>query len=451
MWWAYETEFSRHWSCVCAVLSLKQMQTTTGQGSARRAADATPVQRLGHVPGSPAYRRVVATLFVAGVATFALIYSTQAMLPELAAAFDVSAGSSTLAVSATTLGLAFALLVAGPASDVLGRTRFIHVSLWASVVVAAACAMAPTWPVLLWLRLAAGLALAGVPAVATAYLREELHPMAHARAVGIYIAGTGLGGMTGRVLTGTVAGEFGWRWALVSSTGVALVCAVLVSALLPPSCRFRPSAAQPGVLLRMLGRAASDPGLLALYGIGACAVGVLMSMLNTIGFYLERPPFGLGLAASSLVFLVYPLGSVSAAVAGRLADRYSRGALVAAGCVVAAAGASLTLAPSLAVVVLGLQVMIVGYFAIHGVASGWVPVRAHARGISTGQASSLHLLVFYLASSGLGSVAGGVWTARGWPGVVTMVGVLVVVAAVLVAVLARATRSRPREDAGAPS
>jgi MFS transporter, YNFM family, putative membrane transport protein len=127
----------------------------------------------GHLPGTAAYRRVVGALFAAGAATFALLYSTQAILPELAAQFDVSTASSTLTVSLTTLGLGVALLVAGPASDVAGRTTFIHLSLTASAVVAVGCAIAPTWSTLVGLRLLAGVALAGLPAVATAYLREE--------------------------------------------------------------------------------------------------------------------------------------------------------------------------------------------------------------------------------------------------------------------------------------
>ena len=70
---------------------------------------------------------------------------------------------------------------------------------------ALACAVAPSWGWLLILRLAQGIALAGLPAAATAYLREELHPDTYARAAGLYIGGNALGGMTGRLLTGAVA------------------------------------------------------------------------------------------------------------------------------------------------------------------------------------------------------------------------------------------------------
>lgn len=71
-------------------------------------------------PGTRAYHRVVVALFAAGVATFALLYSTQALLPLLAARFGVSAGASAWSLSVTTLGLAGALLVVGPLSDRVG-------------------------------------------------------------------------------------------------------------------------------------------------------------------------------------------------------------------------------------------------------------------------------------------------------------------------------------------
>ena len=56
--------------------------------------------------GTPAYRRANLAMFVGGFATFALVYSTQPLLPLLAGEFGVSAASASLTVSATTAGLA---------------------------------------------------------------------------------------------------------------------------------------------------------------------------------------------------------------------------------------------------------------------------------------------------------------------------------------------------------
>ena len=391
----------------------------------------------GYRAGQPGYRRIAVALFAAGVATFALLYSTQALLPELARSFSVSAAQSTLSLSLTTAGLGVALLAAGPASEVLGRTGLIRFSVLASGLVALACAIAPSWSWLLVLRLAQGIALAGLPAAATAYLREELHPDTYARAAGLYIGGNALGGMMGRLLTGAVADVAGWRWALASVALLGLVCAGIVAVTLPASRNFTPAPARPGHLARMLKGAVSDPGLLALYGIGACCMGAFVGVYNVMGFRLTAAPFGLSVAAAGLVFLVYAIGTVSSAIAGRLAGRFSRRAVVPAGCLISAAGVLLTLPASLPCIVAGLAVMTAGFFAVHGVASSWVPVRAHAGGVASAQAASLYLFAYYLGSSVFGNLAGHAWSAGGWPAVVALSLSLLVISGLLAAWLRR--------------
>lgn len=391
----------------------------------------------GYLPGTAPYRRVVGALFAAGLATFALLYSAQALLPEFVADFGVSSGASTMALSVTTLGLGVTLLVAGPVSDAVGRTRLIHLSLWTSAALAVGCAFAPTWEALLALRFLEGVALAGLPAVATAYLREELHHSTHARAAGLYIGGTALGGMAGRLVTGPVGEVAGWRWALVAAAVLGIGCAVAVLLLLPDSRNFVAGPSDVRAAVRMGHKALRDPALLALYGVGACAVGALVASLNAVGFRLAEPPFGLGLAAASLVFLVYPLGTVSSALFGRLADSYGRRAVMPAGAFVAIVGVAVTLPDSLGLLVAGLGLITIGFFAVHAVASGWVPARAHAGGVSTAQAASLYLFAYYLGSSVFGSLAGAAWSAGGWPAVALLVGGLLTLAGALSLVLRR--------------
>jgi YNFM family putative membrane transporter len=398
----------------------------------------------GYRVGEAGYRRVTGALFAAGVATFALLYSTQALLPEFSRTFSVTAAQSTLSVSLTTMSLGAALLVAGPISEIVGRTRLIHLSLAASAVVAAACAVAPSWEVLLGLRLLEGVTLAGLPAVATAYLREELHPGTHARAAGVYIGGNALGGMTGRLVTGPIADLADWRWALGAIAAVALACALVVAILLPPSRNFAPVPAHIRRLAAMTRRALADPGLVALYAIGACSAGAFVAVFNATGFRLTSAPFDLGLGAAGLVFLVYPVGTVGSIVAGRLADRFSRRAVVPIGCLIMVAGVLLTLPDTLPFLVLGLAVMTAGFFAVHGVASGWVPTRAHAGGVASGQAASIYLFAYYLGSSVFGSLTGRAWTVGAWPAVVSLATVLVLVTGLLAAWLRRTPSLDPR-------
>ncbi|MCU7727997.1 MFS transporter [Actinoplanes sp. KI2] len=386
----------------------------------------------GYRAGEPGYRRVVLALFAAGVATFALLYSTQAVLPELAAAFRVTPAQSSWSLSLATIGLGLTLLVTGPLSERIGRTRLIHLSLTLSGLAGLACAAAPGWHALLMLRLVQGVTLAGLPAVATAYLREELHAETHARAAGLYIGGTALGGMAGRLISGGVAEVLGWRWALAAVALVGLGCAAVVAVLLPASRNFvaRPTAA-------MTRRALTDPALLLLYAIGACAMGAFVSVYNAIGFRLTSAPLSLGAGAIGAVFLVYPLGTVSSALAGRLADRYGRRAVLPFGCALTGIGLLLTLPDRLPVVIAGLAVMTAGFFVVHGVASGWVPARAHLGDVPAGQAASLYLVAYYAGSSVFGSLAGAAWTLGAWPAVVLLAAAFVALTGLLATSLRR--------------
>ena len=72
-------------------------------------------------------------------------------------------------------------------------------SLAAAAATTLAASLSPDWTTLIALRALTGLALSGVPAVAMAYLAEEMDRSAIGLAMGLYIAGNTLGGMAGRL------------------------------------------------------------------------------------------------------------------------------------------------------------------------------------------------------------------------------------------------------------
>ncbi|WP_369137886.1 MFS transporter [Modestobacter versicolor] len=396
----------------------------------------------GHRVGEPGFRRAALAVFLAGVAVFATLYAPQALLPELSRAFDVTPAASTLAISIGTAALAVGLLVLGPVSDRRGRTGILHACLAVVALLAVLLAVAPSWEVLLVLRGVQGFALAGLPAVAVAYLREELHPAVSSRAVGLYVSGTAIGGLTGRVLSGFLTELGGWRTALGGVAVLAVGCAVAVRLLLPPSRRFTPLVRQ-GPLLRQLGRAFTDPALLALYGVAALLMSGFVAVYNAGTFRLESEPYGLTPALAGLVFLAYLLGSVSSPTAGALADRFGRRLVVPGAVLVMGAGIALTLPTPLWCVVLGVCVLTTGFFAAHGVANGWVAARAQLGGRPVGQAASLYSFWYYVGSSVGGTLAGRAWSEAGWSGVALLAGGSTLAALLLSLVLGR-TRSLGR-------
>ena len=164
--------------------------------------------------------------------------------------------------------------------------------------------------------------------------------------------------------------------------------------------------------------------------VGVHAAGVAFEQPGAeLGLDPAEQPGQRGLAGA--VFLVYPVGTLSSALSGRQADRYGRRAVMPLGCVLTAAGLLLTLADRLPLAVTGLAVMTAGFFCVHGVASGWVPVRAHAGDVPPAQAASLYLFAYYAGSSVFGSLAGAAWTWGAWPAVVALASVIVAISGVL--------------------
>ncbi|MFL6715187.1 MAG: MFS transporter, partial [Burkholderiaceae bacterium] len=83
------------------------------------------------------------------------------------------------------------------------------------------------------------------------------------------------------------------------------------------------------------------------------------------------------------------------------------------------AGLVLTLSHAMPLIVLGVAMLTFGFFGGHSVASCWVGRRALE---NRALASALYLSCYYLGSSVIGSAAGWVWEAGGWPGVVAALG-----------------------------
>ncbi|MGW1889566.1 MFS transporter [Streptomyces sp. NPDC002004] len=394
-------------------------------------------------PGGPGYRRMSFALFLAGVATFALLYSTQALLPLISSGFGVSASEASWTVSAATGALALCVLPLSALSERYGRRTMMTASLAVAVGVGLLVPFAPSIGVLVALRAVQGAALAGLPASAMAYLAEEVRPKALIAAIGLFVAGNSIGGMSGRVITGWVAQEWGWRAAVGTVGVIAVVCAVMFRVLLPAPRNFTPGTLNPRALARTVRGHLSNPLLCRLYGIGALFMTVFGAVYTVIGYRLTEAPFSLPQGIVGSIFLVYLVGTVSSAAAGRLVARLGRrGALYLAGGTTSA-GLLLTLTDRLPLVLLGLVLITAGFFAGHAVASSSV---SHTATHGRAQASALYQSAYYLGSSA-GSALGAVaFHARGWAGTVSL-GLLAVVGVVAITLYgtraARAGRSAP--------
>jgi YNFM family putative membrane transporter len=393
---------------------------------------------IGHERGTPGYRRLGAALWCAGLATFVLVYCVQALLPTLAAEFDVSSSASSLVLSATTGTLALAIVPLSAVAESWGRARVMTVALAASAVLGVLAPLAPTFGALVGIRALQGVALAALPALLMAHVTREVAPRWLGGAVGLLIAGNTLGGLSGRLVAGTVADVAGWRLGLAVVGCLSLLCTVAFRLLLPPTLAADP----PRVRLRELGAALRlhlrDPGLRCLFGIGFLLMGAFVTVYNYLGFRLLAAPFGLPAAVVGLVFLGYLAGTGASTTAGRLGDRFGRRRVLWGTVLVALVGAWVTVPDLLPAVLAGLLLVTVGFFGAHSVASSWVGRRSSLLpGGAPGMASSLYLFAYYAGSS-VGGAAGGVaFDHAGWLGLVGYVSALLLGAVGLALLLRR--------------
>ncbi|MFC9604990.1 MFS transporter [Streptomyces niveus] len=395
-------------------------------GALASASVASPPDSLS--PGRPGYRRMSLGLFAAGVAAFALLYSTQALLPAISADFGATAGQASWTVSAATGALALFVLPLSALSERFGRRTLMTVSLTVAVVVGLLVPFAPNLEWLIALRAVQGAALAGLPASAMAYLAEEVRPKALVGAIGLFVAGNSIGGMSGRIVAGWVSQLWGWRAGLAAIGLIALVCVVAFRVLLPKARHFTPGTLNPRALARTVGRHLADPLLRRLYAIGALFMTVFGAVYTAIGFRLVEAPFNLPQGVIGSIFLVYLVGTLSSAAAGKLVARLGRRGALYLAVGTTTAGLLLSLTDSLVAVLLGLVLITAGFFAGHAVASSAV-----SRTAKTGraQASALYQSAYYVGSSVGGTLGAVAFHTGGW-GATVALGLLAVLGVVTV-------------------
>ncbi|HJV16858.1 MAG TPA: MFS transporter, partial [Bacillales bacterium] len=217
--------------------------------------------------GTRNFRMANFALFAGGFNTFAILWSTQPLLPEIAREFHVSPATSSLSVSSTTVALAISMLFVGSLSEVYGRKSVMTISLLASSVLAILTAFSPSFEFLLFFRILQGIVLAGLPAIAMAYLGEEIDPPSLGLAMGLYISGNSIGGMGGRIISGVLTDYFDWHIAIVGIGIISLIASLLFWFTLPKSTHFQPREFNYKKLGISLVSQFKEPGLLYLYVI----------------------------------------------------------------------------------------------------------------------------------------------------------------------------------------
>jgi YNFM family putative membrane transporter len=352
------------------------------------------------------------TGFLLGAAgMFAVTYSTQAILPEIGRAFDVSPAEAGLSISIVVLALAVGAWIWGPLSDRYGRKHSIVLASSLLVLPTVGAALAPSFVVLLVFRGLQGLCMPGLMTAGVPYITEVFVPRIGGRAMGNYVTALIAGGLVGRVGVALFAAVVGWRWAIGLLAVFPLTAAIvmrrsLVEVPLPPASGGRWSSVR---------RQLRNRRLLQTTAAGSAFFFTFVGTFSYVVFRLERPPFSFGPAAGSVVFALWLLGIFGPAL-GSLADRIGWRRLAFTAFAVAAVGLAVTLPAKLPTLVLGLALVTIANWA--GVTAAQLGIGAATR-VDRGTASALYYSFYYFTGALGGYLPGLAWEHYGWTGVIT--------------------------------
>ncbi|MFX4290805.1 MFS transporter [Streptomyces bohaiensis] len=401
--------------------------TTSAPRPETRAAGGTgDTTRTDDAAGRPPIRRINAALFGIGLATFAMLFATQPLLPELAAAFGSRPDHVSWTVSGATVGLAVAVLPLSLLSERVGRRRMMTIGVLVALVLACLVPFAPSLTALTALRVLQGAALAAVPASAVAYLSEELDKRAMVGAVGLFIAGNSVGGMSGRILAGWTSEALGWRAALLAVAGLAAIGAALYVVLLPAARNFTPTPLRAREALGTVAHHLRNTLLLRLYAIGMLLMAAFSAVYTAVAFRLTEDPFGLSAGVAGTVFVIYLVGTCSSSMTGVTVTRLGRRGALYVGIGAITAGLVLSLTQNLTLLLLALVLITGGFFLGHAVASAAV---GRAADRARAQASALYTVTYYGGASAGGVLGALTYHTAHWEGTVAFALVALLTAA----------------------
>nr|WP_315484399.1 MFS transporter [uncultured Undibacterium sp.] len=377
-------------------------------------------------------RNIRRAMLFGGFSSFSMLYCVQPLMPLLATEFTLSASQSSWALSTSTLCLAFSLLISSVISEVIGRKVLM---LWAVTIAAATtvlCSLVHSFEQLIFLRAVLGIALGGMPAVAIAYLSEEVEASALASTIGLYIAGSALGGMSGRLLTALFCDYFSWQVAFAIMGSIGLYSAWEFWRTLPDAQHFKPhvanSRSQLSTIFAGFRAHAMNRDLLRLFGLAFILTGCFTSFYNYISFHLVAAPFHFSQASLGSISIFYLLGMLSSILASSSITRFGRRKLVLSAVTGMVLGLLLSLSSTIVFILIGIALFTFSFFAAHSIASSWVARLALS---SRALASAMYLFSYYAGASVLGSIGGDIWSNAAWQGLILFMSILLTIGASL--------------------
>lgn len=338
------------------------------------------------------------TVAMIGFFAFLQVYSVQAILPILKTDLNASEVQIGVAVGATVMAIALMSPFMGMLSDAFGRKRFIVGSLLLLAIPTLMIGMANSVDGLSFWRFLQGLSVPGITVVLIAYIGEEYKEHL-ASMMSLYVAGTVLGGFSGRFFAGHLHEIMGWRAGYAVMAFLTLVGAVWVFKTLPSSKNFKKSENFKNALRTLLAHTKNRHVMSACL-LGGCVLFSLVGCFTFINLHLSETPYHLNASHLANIFALYLIGMVITPLSGKLIARFGMTNTIIFAVCCSMMGVLITLTAPLWLIIVGLTIMSSGVFITQSATISYI-----ASHVSEGR--SLASGLYYMGYYGGGSI--GAW------------------------------------------
>ena len=365
------------------------------------------------------------------------LFAAQAILPALTSRYGVTPAVMSVAVNATTVGMAGGSFGIALISRHIDRRRGIVISLLLLGVPTLLLGLLPALPLFALLRVMQGFCMASAFTLALAYLGETAGRAGGSGAFAAYITGNVASNLVGRLISAGVADHFGLAANFYVFAALNVAGALLAAVAVRGGDHRMPDHA------RWTSHLTNAP-LAADFAIGFCLLFAFIGTFTFINFVLARPPLSLGMMQTGFVYFVFLPSIVTTPFAAAAASRLgARGALL-AGLAVALVGLPLLALPSLPLVLTGMVLVACGTFFAQACATAFIGRVVMG---DRGTASGIYLACYYLGGLVGSILLGVIFDTVGWGACLSGIAIALLIAVCLVT---RLKPSSPRFAQSSP-
>ncbi|WP_367675095.1 MFS transporter [Buchnera aphidicola] len=364
--------------------------------------------------GTIEFKSLIIACFAASLPTFAILYSVQPIFPILSKTFHLNPLSTSYSLSATTISMAFSVLLIPPLSDRFGRKIIITISLFLASIFTIIFSFMKVWKWMIIMRILTGISLSGVTGIMLTYLSEEINPKELSFVIGLCISGNTIGGFLGRSTTSILSNFFSWNVALLVIGLFSFFSTMLFLFLLPVSNNLNYKKINIKNFFYSFIKKYKDPVLVRLLFISFFLIGGFIIVFNYIVYRLTDFPFLLSQNIIFFLSFIYLVGIYTSPFAGISINKYGRFLVLNTAILMMILGLLMTQFNILFFIFLGLVLFAGGFFAAHSTISSWISSHSN---FDSSYALSLHSFFYYLGVSLFGSIGGFFWLFFNWLGI----------------------------------